>query len=196
MTKLINKKIKAFSIAEAVLAIFVTILCINLLVNLLANIKSADRRHEPINNVAMAYVQLDRFLKDDGPFEVDSDKSRFNQIVIRKRTGEKDGEPIYGDRYNLEHYKNMIRMRKYDSGTGGHMPLILKISRASFSYGEDYFKINLTESDKRKSDLTFKTEKPLPKKKKDDKKDKEQDSKSAKKKDDNETKEKKKAEKA
>lgn len=172
MIKFINKKIRAFSVAEAVLAVFVTILCINLLVNLLGNVKSADKHHDPINNVAMSYVQLERFLKDDGPFEVDLKNSASKQVMLKHRIGEKDGEPVYGDSYYLEHYKNMIRMRKSGAGSGGHMPLVLNISKASFSHGEDYFRIHLTETDKRKSTLTFKTEKPLPKKKKDDNKDK------------------------
>lgn len=174
MTKLINKKIHAFSIAEAVLAIFVTVLCVNLLVGILANIKKADQRLEPINNVAMAYVQLERFLKEKGPFEVDQNKSRSSQIVVKQRVGQKDGEPVYGDSYYLERYKSMVRMRKYNAGSGGHMPLILNTTLVSFSHGEDYFKIHFTETDKRKSILTFKTAKPLPKKdkkSKDDKKD-------------------------
>ena len=43
----------------------------------------------------------------------------------------------------------------------GHMPLLLNIKTASFKYGEDFFEIQVTEQDKRKSKLRFKTDKPI-----------------------------------
>lgn len=59
------KSSKGFTIAEVIFSIFITILVIWILQNLLVNLKTANKSNHHANDVAFAYVQFTRFLKDE-----------------------------------------------------------------------------------------------------------------------------------
>ena len=150
-------KVRAFSIAEAILALFITALCIEMLIGILGIVKKADKQVAPINEVAFSYIQLKEFLNDEGHVEIDTIHSNSHQIILKKQIGEKDKHPIFRN-YCIEEYRNMIRLTGAD---GGHMPLIMNLRKSSFKYDKEYFEIYLQESDRRNSVLRFKTDKPI-----------------------------------
>lgn len=150
-------KLLGFSVAEAILALLITALCIEMLIGILGCLKNANKKRAPINEVAFSYIQLEKFFKEQGHLEVDTGSSNSQKIILKKKTGEKNKRPKFKV-YSLEKYDDMIRMTGYQRG---HMPLLLNIKTASFKYGEDFFEIQVTEQDKRKSKLRFKTDKPI-----------------------------------
>ncbi|QNQ80678.1 ComGF family competence protein [Lactobacillus sp. PV034] len=150
-------RLLGFSVAEAILALLITALCIEMLIGILGCLKNANRKRAPINEVAFSYIQLEKFLKEEGHVEVDTGSSNSREIILKKKIGEKNKRPEFKI-YSLEKYDDMIRMTGYQRG---HMPLLLNIKRASFKCGEDFFEIQVIEQDKRKSNLRFKTDKPL-----------------------------------
>lgn len=152
-----KSKLLGFSVAEAILALLITVICIELLIGILGCLKSAHENKEPINEIAFSYVQLENFLKEEGHVEVNMAASNSGNVILKKKIGEKDGQPLFHS-YSLEQYKDMIRMTGIN---GGHMPLLMNIKTASFVYGEDYFEIKVVEKDNRKSNLRFKTDKSI-----------------------------------
>lgn len=147
------KSSKGFTIAEVIFSIFITILVIWILQNLLVNLKTANKSNHHTNDVAFAYVQFTRFLKDDNTetaYALPNSSNSYRAVVAKiKRKGKKKVE----QHYILEKYKNMIRATTSD---GGHMPLLLNIENASFVTIDKQVKINITEKDGRKSELYFK----------------------------------------
>lgn len=162
-----NTKLLGFSVAEAILALLITALCVEMLIGILGCLKNANKKRDPINEIAFSYIQLEKFLKEQGHVEVDTASSNSREIILKKKTGEKNKRPEFKI-YSLEKYDDMIRMTGYQRG---HMPLLLNIRSASFKYGEDFFELQVTEKDKRKSNLRFKTDKPIKIEKKIKKKD-------------------------
>ena len=165
----LNKKQKAFTLAEAILAILITIICMQILYSTLSVLKYSDSEKEPINEVAYAYVQMNNFLKENKHTEIDTTYSNSKKIIL-KVLDEKSSvdQPIF-KRYVITDYKDMVRMQGID---GGHLPLILNVSKVNFSYGKTRFKISFAEKKMGHSELIYRTDEPLKGKNNEVKKDK------------------------
>lgn len=148
-----RKKTKGFLLAEAMFSIFVTILVISILQNLLLSMKTANRQQKT-NDLAYAYVQLDRFLHDDAPAYPILEKSNSERTVFYKKIKEKG--KIRKKQYAIEHYDSMIRMTTLSAG---HMPLLLHVEKADFLTKPGRIVINIHEEDGRFSQLVFRLEK-------------------------------------
>lgn len=151
-----QKTVSGFSIAEAVLALFITCCCVHLLSMTLGIVKTAQKHQPPINEVAYSYVQLEKFIKK-GHTEIDPERSSYTKLVLKKKVGEDKEKPIFKN-YTLEQYQDkMLRMR----GQGGHVPLMLRVKNASFVWNKREFTINVTETDDKRSELTFRCDEPI-----------------------------------
>ena len=151
-----KSNLSGFSVAEAILSLLITAVCIEMLIGIFGCLKNANHSKDSINEIAFAYIQLENFLKEEH-VEIDLESSNHKTLLLKKKidkNNKKDQFKIYA----LEQYKDMIRMT---GDQGGHMPLFMNIGHASFSYGEDYFEIQITEKDMRKSKLRFRTDKPI-----------------------------------
>ena len=163
----IMKKIKGFTLLEAVFAIAVTILCAQILFGLIGTLRKINRQKTGVNEISYSYVQINNFLKESGHVEVSTTGSDPTKIVLRKLSDKKkkNGDLIY-DTYVID-----MRMR---TDEGGHMPLLFQVKKIKCSTSKDSFSILVTEKDGRQSEMFFKTD--LPKKKEnkiqDEKKDK------------------------
>lgn len=151
------KSLKGFGIAEAMLALIVTIFCIEILTGILGVLKAADKKKSPINDVAFSYVQLNEFIKDENRIEIDKKNSNSKQIVLKKLMSVKDEKPLFKS-YSIEQYKSMIRIRGV---SGGHMPLFLNVKSVKFNVQQTTFRIELVENDGRLSQLIFRTDEPF-----------------------------------
>ena len=169
----IMKKIKGFTLLEAVFAIAVTILCAQILFGLIGTLRKVNRQKTGVNEISYSYVQINNFLKESGHVEVSTTGSDPTKIVLRKLSDKKkkNGDLIY-DTYVIDMSSNdVLRMR---TDEGGHMPLLFQVKKIKCSTSKDSFSILVTEKDRRQSEMFFKTD--LPKKKEnkiqDEKKDK------------------------
>ncbi|QNQ82514.1 competence protein ComGE [Lactobacillus sp. PV012] len=155
---MLNKKCTGFTLAEAMLAILITVFCMQILYSTLYLIKHSDKNKEPINEVAYAYVQMNNFLKENKHTEIDLNRSNSQRIIL-KVLDEKSSikEPVF-KRYVITGYQDMIRMQGI---AGGHVPLILNVTRVSFSYHKTNFKISFNEEKKGNSELIFQVDEPL-----------------------------------
>lgn len=143
------KRTKGFLLAEAMFSLFVTILVIMILQNLLFSIKTINHQQRS-NDLAYAYVQLNRFLHDDETVSIEPAKSNHNHAVFCKLTKERG--KIKKKEYVLEHYDSMLRMTTLSAG---HMPLLLQVKEANFATRKDQIEIILREKDGRFSHLAF-----------------------------------------
>lgn len=146
------KKSRGFLLAEAIFSVFITAIIVLILQNLLQNLHSAEKLGHKTDEVAFAYVQLDRFLHDDAISYSAPDKSHAEKAVFTRVTnkGEKSS-------YALEVYiKNDKKMLRTTTTVGGHMPLLVDLRKVDLKTNKEWIKINLTEKDGRKSQLIFK----------------------------------------
>lgn len=154
---LMNRKISlnsGFTLAEAIFSLFVTILVLSILQNLLFSIKKANlSENQHINNVAYAYVQLDRFMHEDAkivyPVEIDANKNRAAFTKVNKN---KQKETYYIEYYSPKH---VLKVSKVQESGGGFMPLVFNIKKANFMTKTDQIHIEVFEENKGKSDLVF-----------------------------------------
>ena len=169
------KRIKGFTLLEAVFAIAVTILCAQILFGLVNTLRKINHQKSGINEIAYSYVQVNNFLKESGHVEVSTTGSDPTKIILRKFSDKKKkkNDPTY-ETYVIDLSSNdTLRMR---TDEGGHMPLLFKVKRIKCSTTDDSFTILLTENDGRQSEMFFKTN--LPKEKKELKNDKKESKKS------------------
>lgn len=159
-------KNRAFTLAEAIFSIFISILVILILQNLLLSLKTANNSTHRTDDVVFAYVQFNRFLHEDGGIVYALPKlSTSTKAKLVKR--ETDDKKKIEKTYILEKYKDMIRST---TNSGGHMPLLLNVRDADFYVKDEQLKINVVEKDGRRSELYFKLDpKPKEEKKKDEK---------------------------
>ena len=66
----IMKKIKGFTLLEAVFAIAVTILCAQILFGLIGTLRKVNRQKTGVNEISYSYVQINNFLKENDNFEL------------------------------------------------------------------------------------------------------------------------------
>ena len=159
------KRIKGFTLLEAVFAIAVTILCAQILFGLVATLRKINRQKTGVNEIAYSYVQVNNFLKESKHVEVSTTGSDSSKIVLKKLSDKKkrNGDPIY-DVYVLDLSANdVLRMR---TDEGGHMPLLFQVKKIRCSTSKDSFTILVTEKDGKQSEMYFKTDLPEEKKEK------------------------------
>ncbi|WP_347283631.1 competence type IV pilus minor pilin ComGF [Lactobacillus taiwanensis] len=164
------KKIRGFTLLEAVFAIAVTIACVQILFGLVSTLRKINHQKSGVNEITYSYVQVNNFLKESGHVEVSRTGSDPTKVLLKKLSNrkKKNGDPIY-DVYAIDVSPNdTLRMR---TDEGGHMPLLFKVKRIKCSTTADSFTILVTENDGRQSEMFFKTNLPKEKKElKDDKK--------------------------
>lgn len=165
------KKIKGFTLLEAVFAIAVTILCAQILFGLVGTLRKINRQKTGVNEITYSYVQINNFLKESGHVEVSTTGSDPTKIVLRKLSDKKKNGDLIYDTYVIDMSSNdVLRMR---TDEGGHMPLLFQVKRIKCSTAKDSFTILVTKKDGRQSEMFFKTD--LPEKKEDKIKDEKKD---------------------
>jgi len=151
------KRIKGFTLLEAVFAIAVTILCAQILFGLVNTLRKINHQKSGINEIAYSYVQVNNFLKESGHVEVSTTGSDPTKIILRKFSDKKKNDPTY-ETYVIDLSSNdTLRMR---TDEGGHMPLLFKVKKIRCSTSKDSFTILITEKDGRQSEMYFKTDLP------------------------------------
>lgn len=153
-------KNKGFLLAEAIFAIFITMLSVFVLQCLISNLKASQKNQHRTDELAFTYVQLDRFFHEKGTIVyLDDQSSTATKAVICKQVGHKE------KKYAIQQYQDMLRMT---TNRSGHMPLLLGVRQTYFDVEGNILKIEIEEKGGRKSELYFKLhEKP---KQKDEKK--------------------------
>lgn len=163
--RLIKSRSKGFLLAEAIFSVFVTLLVVLMLQNLMKTILVANRANHKTDDIAFAYMQFNRFFKgkETKTSYVLPTLSSSKQVGVVKIDGNGAQKT-----YIVTYYKHMIRVT---TRQGGHMPLLLNVRNASFATKNRQIKIDVTESDGRKSEMFFKLDaKPKKKGKNDQKK--------------------------
>ncbi len=139
------KRIKGFTLLEAVFAIAVTILCAQILFGLVNTLRKINHQKSGINEIAYSYVQVNTTGSDP------------TKIILRKFSDKKKNDPTY-ETYVIDLSSNdTLRMR---TDEGGHMPLLFKVKKIRCSTSKDSFTILITEKDGRQSEMYFKTDLP------------------------------------
>ena len=153
------KRIKGFTLLEAVFAIAVTILCAQILFGLVNRLRKINHQKSGINEIAYSYVQVNNFLKESGHVEVSTTGSDPTKIILRKFSDKKKKKNDPPDEtYVIDLSSNdTLRMR---TDEGGHMPLLFKVKKIRCSTSKDSFTILITEKDGRQSEMYFKTDLP------------------------------------
>lgn len=162
---------RGFMLAEAIFSVFIVILILIILQNLLLSIKQANAsQNQHVNNLAYAYVQLDRFMHRDAEIVYPVASSASKRRVAFTKINQDDQK----ESYYIEYYqaKRILKVAKTDSGSsGGFMPLLYEVEKASFKSTKDQIIIQIVEKNKGKSDLIFQLdEKPLESESKNEKK--------------------------
>lgn len=143
-------KTKGFILAEAVFAVFVTLVVVLILQNLVKSLTLVNKVQHRTDDIVFSYVQLNRFIKEKQNEKVFTLPERSNsEKAVFKKIDAQGKDTIY----RLTQYKNMLRVTTPE---GGHMPLLLDVKRASFTTNDRMLKIEVTETDGRKSELYFK----------------------------------------
>ena len=89
------KRIKGFTLLEAVFAIAVTILCAQILFGLVNTLRKINHQKSGIDEIAYSYVQVNNFLKESGHVEVSTTGSDPTKIILRKFSDKKKNDPTY-----------------------------------------------------------------------------------------------------
>ena len=143
-------KTKGFILAEAVFAVFITLIVVLILQNLLKSLTLANKVQHRTDDIVFSYVQLNRFIKEKQNVKAFTLPERSNsEKAVFKKIDAQGKDTIY----RLTQYKNMLRVTTPE---GGHMPLLLDVKRSSFTTNDRMLKIEVTETDGRKSELYFK----------------------------------------
>lgn len=147
------KKSKGFFLAEAVFSIVITILVFLTLKDLLFSLQAANQSQVRNDELAYAYVQLDRFLHDKEVKQTYTEPELSNsKQAVFEREAIIDGKKIK-KRYFLQQYGSMIRLT---TKSAGHMPLLLNVKQVEFETKKDRIDVGLYERDGRYSKLVFK----------------------------------------
>lgn len=152
---------KGFLLIEAVFSVFITLLIMFSLRDLVTSLKTMQKVNHHTDEVAFAYVQLDRFFNDKKAvtYALPKYSNSSKAIFCRIENGEKKN-------FVIEQYQDMIRTK---TNSGGHMPLLLDVDHAEFHTEERQIKLWIKEKDGRRTELIFKlSPRPKESKKKDE----------------------------
>ena len=143
-------KTKGFILAEAVFAVFITLIVVLILQNLLKSLTLANKVQHRTDDIVFSYVQLNRFIKGKSSQRVFTLPERSNsEKAVFEKIDAQGNDTIY----RLTQYKKMLRVTTPE---GGHMPLLLNVKNSSFTTRDKMLQINVTEADGRKSEIYFK----------------------------------------
>ena len=125
-------KTKGFVLAEAIFSLFVTMLVLFILQNLLLSVKKANlSENQHMNEVAYAYVQLDRYMYDEDTKMV---YPLVNEGKAKSATFVKVNKDKSEVEYKIEYYLSKRVLKVSKSNGGGYMPnLLLEKIRLSFA---------------------------------------------------------------
>ncbi len=148
-----QQRIKGFMLAETMLGLLVTVFSVMIMQNLVLQLKTGAQSNFRDDQLAFAYVQLDRFLKGEKNEVVYMalEESTPKQAVLYKGKGQRKKEDQ--QKYIIQQYRNMVRVTTPESG---HMPLVLRVAKARFKTEAGYLQIDIDGQDGRKSELRFK----------------------------------------
>lgn len=146
-------KTKGFVLAEAIFSLFVTMLVLFILQNLLLSVKKANlSENQHMNEVAYAYVQLDRYMHDEDTKMV---YPLVNEGKAKSATFVKVNKDKSEVEYKIEYYLSKRVLKVSKSSGGGYMPLIFNVQSAKFITRKDKISIRINEYNKGESDLVF-----------------------------------------
>ena len=146
-------KTKGFVLAEAIFSLFVTMLVLFILQNLLLSVKKANlSENQHMNEVAYAYVQLDRYMYDEDTKMV---YPLVNEGKAKSATFVKVNKDKSEVEYKIEYYLSKRVLKVSKSSGGGYMPLIFNVQSAKFITRKDKIIIRINEYNKGESDLVF-----------------------------------------
>lgn len=146
-------KTKGFVLAEAIFSLFVTMLVLFILQNLLLSVKKANlSENQHMNEVAYAYVQLDRYMYDEDTKMV---YPLVNEGKAKSATFVKVNKDKSEVEYKIEYYLSKRVLKVSKSNGGGYMPLIFNVQSAKFITRKDKIIIRINEYNKGESDLVF-----------------------------------------
>lgn len=147
------KKSKGFFLAEAVFSVVITMLVFLTLKDLLFSLQTANQSQIRSNELAYAYVQLNRFLHDKEVEQTYTEPELSNsKQAVFEREATINGKKVK-KRYFLQQYGSMIRLT---TRSAGHMPLLLNVKQAEFKTKPGRIAVGLYEKDGRYSKLVFK----------------------------------------
>lgn len=158
MRVLKNKKnlLSGFLLLDAIFSVVITILCVFTLKCTLNLLKNANKIDHHTDEVVFSYVQFNNWL-NNSEYVYTRPKINSNPLVTFDRKPKKDTADEYVEKlYDLELYQNMIRLT---TEQGGHMPLLLHVRKADFATSDTQIKVDLVESDRRRTQWFFKTDK-------------------------------------
>lgn len=153
------KKQPAFSLAEAVVSLAVTVLCVLTVAQLFGCFQLLQ--DEPEKNMSQdseifyGYVQLDRFLKKGEWCRIETDRSDSYRILFTIKDQGKNGQKRT---YTLSRYHQMLRLTNQFGQ--GHMPLIMDVSNAKFKCTRTSMLVSVKENNDKWTDLYFKVTPP------------------------------------
>lgn len=149
-----SSKQPAFSLLEACLAVLVTAIAISLSGDLLSMLKSFEKQEQPVNQLALSYLQLDRFLKKGSDrVYVDLKNSDEDKVrIVKEAKGKVDKNYLL----TTANHRNELVL---SGGTGKGNMRLLRIWSASFEAQDGLVKISITEPNKNYSKLYLKLDK-------------------------------------
>lgn len=151
-----TKKLSGFLLAQAMVAVVITILCVFTLGCVLTLLKRANKVNHHTNEAVFSYVQLKNFIDNsEYIYTVPEYSTNYKVVFDRKAKKTSQNQKPSENRYRLEQYNDMIRLTT--SITGGHMPLLFNVKNARFKTDERHFEMEVIEKDNRKTQFTFKT---------------------------------------
>lgn len=147
--KIFKTKNKGFMLAEAIIAILITVLCFEILYSTINTVRTVSHKRDGVNNVAFAYIQLNRFIKDRD-LMLDIKHSDVKRAILKQKKKDEENK-VYYETYSFYERKGQLRMSQV------YMPLMMNLRTVYFSYvNKDVMKMKIVERDGRCSILAFK----------------------------------------
>ncbi|MDO4912090.1 MAG: competence type IV pilus minor pilin ComGF [Lactobacillus sp.] len=140
-------KIKGFTLIETVIALMISALTVMILQATLLNLKSIKQSKLDCNDIAFAYVQLDKFLHNREVkrcifYPKKSDQS--HAVFKLERT---DGD-IEFDLYQVN---GKLALKP------GHIPLLVNVKSTSFAMTKELLTITVVDQNNLKSEIVVKS---------------------------------------
>lgn len=149
------KKIRAFTLASAVIGVLITGLCMLSLQLIVNSVMTAKTYKVASNEIGISYVQIKNYLADKGAKYYNEKLSNSSHVAIA--TDKKLKHNYIIERYySNSSQQTMIRIR--EAGNGGHMPVLMNLRKVSFAGSETGVMINVTENNRKQSQLYFELE--------------------------------------
>lgn len=92
--KIFKTKNKGFMLAEAIIAILITVLCFEILYSTINTVRTVSHKRDGVNNVAFAYIQLNRFIKDR-ELMLDIKHSDVKRAILKQKKKDEENKVYY-----------------------------------------------------------------------------------------------------